>query len=82
MRRITRRKIKMKTNKTTYITVCKNIILQNLKHGTNRPTIRVSKGKHGKARHYRIYRKGNVTVMGDMRQKKLPWGARVWVEIT
>jgi hypothetical protein len=65
----------------TYVTVCRNAILRNLKQGRNDPTVRVSKGKHGKPRRYRNYRKGKIRICGDMRQKPMPWGARVWVEI-
>jgi len=65
----------------TYITVCKNVILRNLKRKRNDPAVRVSRGKHGAPRRYRDYHKGNLHVYGDMRRKPLPWGARVWVEI-
>ncbi len=73
----------MKTNDTLYVSVCKNIILSNLKHGTNRPTIRVSRGKYGKPKHFRTFdARGKVKICGDMKnQKPMPWGARVWVEI-
>ena len=64
-----------------YVTVCKNVILSNLKHGRNDPAVRVSRGKYGKPRRYRKYRIGNVLVTCDMK-RPLPWGARVWVEIT
>ncbi len=64
----------------TYVTVCKNVILRNLKRGRNDPPIRVSRGKYGSARHYHTYTDGRVTVTTDMK-KPLPWGARVWVEI-
>ncbi len=64
----------------TYVTVCKNVILRNLKRGRNDPPIRVSRGKYGLSRHYHTYTQGKVTVRTDMK-KPLPWGARVWVEI-
>lgn len=65
---------------TTYVTICKNTILSNLKHGTNKPTIRISKGKYGKARRQHTFTaKGRVTVRQG---KPLPWGARVWLEVT
>jgi hypothetical protein len=67
--------------KKLYISICKNVILSNLKHGTNKPTIRVCKGKHGKPTHHRVFQHGNIKVCGDMRQKRMHWGARVWVEI-
>lgn len=68
--------------KTTYITVCKNKILSNLKHGTNKPTVRVCQGKYGKPKLYRTYKKGNILVSGDMSKKPMPWGARVWIEVS
>jgi len=64
----------------TYITVCKNTILSNLKRGTNHPAIRVSKGKHGKpSRHHKYEATGTVRVITG--EKPLPWGARVWLEV-
>jgi hypothetical protein len=66
---------------TTYVTVCKNVILSNLKHGDNNPPIRVSRGKYDKhptKKHE--FRYGNVTIKCDM-ENPLPWGARVWIEI-
>ena len=65
----------------TYVTVCKNTILSNLKHKTNKPPIRISKGKYGKPRRVHNYTaQGKVTIRCEM-QKPLPWGARVWLEI-
>ena len=67
--------------KTTYITICKNIILSNLKNHTNKPPIRISKGKYGKPRHaYNFSAQGNIKVVCNM-NNPLPWGARVWLEI-
>ncbi len=66
--------------KKTYISVCKNVILSNLKNGTNKPPIRVSVGKHGKPKHYHRYKKGDFEIVCDMKNPQ-PWGARVWVEI-
>ena len=64
-----------------YVTVCKNTILSNLKHGTNKPTIRISDGKYGKPHRVRKYStKGKVTIRCEMKNP-LPWGARVWLEI-
>ncbi len=64
-----------------YITVCKNTILSNLKHGTNKPAIRVSDGKYGKPTYHHVYKQtGAMRVVADMK-KPLPWGARVWVEV-
>lgn len=66
----------------TYITVCKNTILSNLKHGRNDPTIRISKGKYGKPKRvHRFVRRGLVRVVCDM-ANPLPWGARVWIELS
>lgn len=69
------------TDNKLYVSVCKNIILSNLKNGTNKPTIRVSRGKYGKPKHFRTFKHGNITISGDMTKKPMPWGARVWVEI-
>lgn len=69
--------------KKTYITVCKNVILSNLKHGTNKPPIRVSQGKYGQPRHmheFSVHGSNKVKVVCDM-ENPLPWGARVWIEV-
>lgn len=64
-----------------YITVCKNTILSNLKHKTNKPAIRVSEGKYGKPKRvHNFTANGKVKICCDMK-KPLPWGARVWIEI-
>lgn len=63
-----------------YVSVCKNTILSNLKHGTNKPAIRVSYGKHGKPQHVHTFKfdgKGRVVYSPN---KPAPWGARVWIE--
>lgn len=65
----------------TYVSVCKNTILSNLKNGTNTPTIRVSKSKHGKLKRVHKFEfngRGRIVYSPD---KPMPWGARVWVEI-
>lgn len=65
----------------TYISVCKNIILSNLKHGTNKPPIRISRGLHGKPRHAKtLTLTGRCKVVYSPR-KPAPWGARVWLEV-
>lgn len=65
----------------TYVTVCKNTILSNLKHGTNKPALRVSKGKYGKAKRVHEFAAiGSVRIKYDPRNP-LPWGARAWLEI-
>ncbi len=65
----------------TYITICKNTILSNLKRGTNTPVIRVSNGKHGKPKRvHKFTGEGRATVVYDP-QHPMPWGARAWVEI-
>ncbi len=72
-------------NKTTYVTVCKNVILSNLKWGKNDPAIRVSQGKYDK--HPRRMHAleldcpAKVKVVCDM-ENPLPWGARVWIEVS
>ena len=63
-----------------YITVCKNTILSNLKHGTYQPPIRVSQGKYGKPQYYQRYQiTGQAQVISNM-DRPLPWGAKVWIE--
>jgi len=65
----------------TYVSVCKNVILSNLKHGTHRPPIRVSRGLHGRPRHRQTLSfsgKGRIVYSP---KKPAPWGARVWIEI-
>lgn len=64
-----------------YITVCKNVILSNLKNGTNKPPIRVSRGLYGKPSHYHgmpFIGRGKIVYSP---KKPLPWGARVWIEL-
>lgn len=64
-----------------YVSVCKNTILSNLKNGTNRPTIRVSVGKHGKpTRHHTMKFNGKGRIVYSP-NKPMPWGARVWIEL-
>lgn len=64
----------------TYVTVCKNTVLSNLKHGTNKPPLRISKGKYGKPSYaHEFGLKGPVWVVYDPTHP-LPWGARAWVE--
>ena len=69
----------------TYLSVCKNTIACNRKLPANRqtPVIRVSLGKHGRAR-----RVNNLTITNPKRvsimynpDSPTPWGARAWVEI-
>lgn len=65
----------------TYVTVCKNTILSNLKHNTRKPPIRVSVGRYGKPKRVQQFcAKGKVRIICDM-MNPLPWGARVWMEI-
>jgi hypothetical protein len=72
--------------KKTYISVCKNVILSNLKHGTNKAPIRVCHGKHG--RPYNVHelalRVPTRIVYSNPKDpnapKPMPWGARVWIE--
>lgn len=64
----------------TYISVCKNTILSNLKHGTKKPPIRVSNGLHGKPKRvHKFSAVGKVKVVYS--KKPAPWGARVWLEV-
>lgn len=61
------------------VSVCKNTILSNLKNGTDKPTIRLSRGLHGRPwRQRTLTRKGTIT----FKKGRAPWGARVWVEIS
>src|SRR6266404_8189661 len=65
----------------TYISVCKNVILSNLKNGTDKPPMRMSRGKHGKPMHFKHIEfegKGRIVYSPT---KPLPWGARVWIEL-
>ena len=73
----------LEVRKLTYVTVCKNTILSNIKHGTKKPTVRVSQGRYGRPTRVASYvakRPTYVAVKNDM-ENPLPWGARVWVEI-
>jgi len=65
-----------------YVTVCKNTILSNLKHKTNKPPIRMSQGKYGKPSYHHVLdlKNRNVRVVCDM-ERPLPWGAKVWLEV-
>jgi hypothetical protein len=38
--------------KKIYISVCKNVVLSNLKQGKNDPPIRVSVGKYGRPKRF------------------------------
>lgn len=63
-----------------YVTVCKNTILSNIKNNTNKPPIRISKGKYGKPKYKHKYKiPFNSTVVYSP-TKPLPWGAKVWIE--
>ena len=66
--------------KTTYVSVCKNTILSNLKQGTNKPPIRVSLGLNGRPRRVHSF-SANGTIRVVYSPKPAPWGARVWLEI-
>ena len=65
----------------TYISVCKNVILSNLKNGTRRPPIRVSRGLHGRPRHCHslAFKAAKGRIVYSL--KPAPWGARVWIEL-
>lgn len=66
---------------TTYVSVCKNTILSNIKHGTSKPPIRITVGLHGKPRRKQTFEfkgKGRIVYSPN---KPAPWGARVWIEI-
>ena len=65
----------------TYISVCKNVILSNLKHGTRRPPIRVSRGLHGRPRHCHTLSFKNAKGRIVYALQPAPWGARVWIEL-
>lgn len=66
-----------------YISICKNTILSNLKNGTDNPPIRVSQGKHGKPQrcHEYVFKDGDGRVVYSP-DKPMPWGARVWIEVS
>ncbi len=65
----------------TYVTVCKNTILSNLKHGKNDPPIRISIGKYGKPKRVHSFKKYGLAKIVCNMEKPMPWGARVWIEI-
>lgn len=67
----------------TYITVCKNTVLSNLKRGENKPPLRISRGKYGKParRHVITIPVGFPVKVVYSPKKPLPWGARAWVEV-
>lgn len=68
-------------SKRYYVSVCKNTILSNLKHGLNRPPIRVSRGLYGRPRRQHSFeRRGHVRIVYSP-NRPAPWGARVWLEI-
>lgn len=76
----------------TYISVCKQTIAQNRKlpHERQVGPIRMSEGKHGKPR--RVWGIGMKMREGDYVSicyaqpggilKPMPWGARVWIQVT
>lgn len=67
--------------KKWYVSVCKNVVLSNLKHGKNEPPLRISHGKHGKPDHRHNFEfNGRARVIYDPKNP-MPWGARAWVEI-
>ena len=65
----------------TYITVCKNTVLHNIKHSDNKPPIRVSYGKYGKPTYHHEYHVPKDAKIVYSPDKPLPWGARVWIEV-
>jgi hypothetical protein len=65
----------------TFVSVCKNQILSNLKHGTNEPVIRVSHGLHGKPKRVHEFTQSGTVTIKYSPNKPAPWGARVWLEI-
>ena len=67
--------------KMFFISVCKNTVAYNLKHGRNEPVIRVCRGKHGKPRRvHQFHADGHVVVRYEP-NNPMPWGARAWVEV-
>lgn len=65
----------------TYISVCKNVILSNLKNGTHKAPIRVSRGLHGRPRHRHTLEFNGRSRIVYSPNKPAPWGARVWIEV-
>jgi hypothetical protein len=67
----------------TYVTVCKNVILSNRKHGTNKPPLRISRGKYGKPTHAHNFNVAHPEFVHIVYAPNdpLPWGARAWIEI-
>jgi len=73
--------------KPTFVSICKNQILANLKNGTNIPVIRLSKGMSGRPwrQHAPIeFKNINLKICSALGKDDKPasWGARVWLEIT
>ena len=66
---------------TTYISVCKNTVLSNLKQGTNKPVIRVSRGKWGKPQRVHEYVGHGLVHVRYEPDSPMPWGARAWLEV-
>lgn len=66
----------------TYLSVCKNTVLSNLKNGTNEPVIRVSHGKYGKPSRVHSFKADGRVEIKYNPKNPMPWGARAWVEVT
>lgn len=69
-----------RTRPKQIININKHIIAKNLKHGTNEPPVRVSRGQHGKPRYgHKAIIDGPSTIVYSP-DKPLKCGARVWIE--
>ena len=73
----------MSLNKKTIVTVCKNTVLSNQKHGTREPAIRVLKEDGKVWRGHKAYVIVDGKAIGCFiydHDNKKPWGARAWFE--
>lgn len=62
----------------TYIHVNRNTIASNAKHGTNKPAVRLQKGRYGKPTYcHELEIKGPSKVIYSPHEHLLPCGARL-----
>lgn len=65
----------------TYVTVCKQTVLRNIKRGENNPSLRIGRSKYSKPTYAHTFEaNGKVRIVYDPKNP-LPWGARAWIEV-